>query len=156
MRTEKSPQQAQSLPVQGWALEPQPQTTLNKYQVSIDNHLLLLQLTYLSNQRDFISQIYVGVSSRCQVCVLVLFTELLFVFSLLSRCYDVLRENCYILSRTRMFSLSRMEIQFTINLIYFYFSSSPLIYFYLTLLSVSVIVCIIVQFYFQVGPFHNK
>ena len=44
MRTEKSPQQAQSLPVQGWALEPQPQTTLNKYQVSIDNHLLLLQL----------------------------------------------------------------------------------------------------------------
>ena len=31
-------------------------------------------------------------------------------------CYDVLRENCYILSRTGMFSLSRIEIQFTINL----------------------------------------
>ena len=159
MRTEKSPQQAQSLPVQGWALKPQPQTTLNKYQVSIDNHLLLLLLQlHIFQIRETSSVRFTWAYRHVAKCVYWFYVLSCYLF--LACCQDVLRENCYILSRTRMFSLSRMEIQFTINLIYFYFSSSPLIYceiyFYLTLLSVSVIVCIIVQFYFQVGPFHNK
>ena len=117
----------------------------------VQQFLLLLQL-HIFQIRETSSVRFTWAYRHVAKCVYWFYVLSCYLF--LACCQDVLRENCYILSRTRMFSLSRMEIQFTINLIYFYFSSSPLIYceiyFYLTLLSVSVIICIIVQFYFHV------